>query len=176
MKRRVWGLVFGVSGALFACSCSEHIEVGRDRPLDGAGTGTGGSGLDTGGANAGAADSSGAMAQTCQKKTCQGKVYLCGDCADNDGDGLVDSDDPDCTGPCDNTEDSYYGGIPGQNNAPCRQDCYFDQDTGSGNDQCFWSQECDPLSLSPEFPPAATRTAFISRTQTFRVVTRRVMA
>ncbi|HYP74726.1 MAG TPA: hypothetical protein VER12_02150 [Polyangiaceae bacterium] len=87
-------------------------------------------------------------------RTCQGKRYRCGDCIDNDGDQLADADDPECTGPCDDTEDSYYGGIPGGNNAPCRQDCYFDPDTGSGNDDCYWSHECDPLSLAPDYPPS----------------------
>jgi hypothetical protein len=147
-KRRVWSVVFGVHLSLAAGSCSEQIEVGRDHPAASAGAGTGGAGLSTGGASAGA------TSHACQQTACQGKVYLCGDCVDNDGDQLKDSDDPECTGPCDNTEDSYYGGIPGQNNAPCRQDCYFDQDTGSGNDQCFWSHECDPQSVAPEYPPS----------------------
>ena len=85
--------------------------------------------------------------------TCQGHTYECGDTLDNDGDGLKDSQDPDCLGPCDNTEGSYYGGIPGQNNAPCKADCYFDQDTGPGNDDCYWNHGCDPLSVAPDYPP-----------------------
>src|SRR6202000_513955 len=111
----------------------------------------------TGGFVIGGADAGNAGASTthaCQQARCQGKVYLCGDCLDNDGDGLIDADAPECPGPCDNTEDSYFGGIPGQNNAPCREDCYFDQDTGSGNDQRYWSQECDPLSVAPAYPPS----------------------
>lgn len=84
---------------------------------------------------------------------CQGHVYECGDTIDNDGDGLKDEQDPDCLGPCDNTEGSYYGGIPGQNKAPCKADCYFDQDTGPGNDDCYWNHECDPLSVAPAYPP-----------------------
>jgi hypothetical protein len=84
---------------------------------------------------------------------CQGHIYECGDNVDNDGDGLTDWQDPDCLGPCDNTEDSYYGGIPGQNNAPCKMDCYFDQDTGAGNDQCYWDHSCDPLSVEPNYYP-----------------------
>src|SRR5262249_52372790 len=77
--------------------------------------------------------------RVCHYATCQGKVYACGDCADNDGDGRFDSDDPDCLGPCDNTESGALTlGIPGGNNAPCKADCYFDQDTGTGNDSCYW--------------------------------------
>ena len=151
-KRRTWAVVLGVFASLAAGSCSEAIEVGRDHAAGNAGTS-----IDTGGAGSnmgGALGSGGSTAHVCEKRACEGRIYECGDCDDNDGDQLTDSDDPDCTGPCDNTEDSYYGGIPGQNKAPCREDCYFDQDTGSGNDQCFWSHECDPLSVAPDYPPS----------------------
>ena len=153
-KRSAWAFVLGSFASLSAASCSEQIEVGRDRPAATAGTtvGSGGALPNTGGANGGTSGDT--SAPVCQPRACQGKIYQCGDCDDNDEDQRQDSDDPDCTGPCDNTEDSYFGGIPGQNNAPCRQDCYFDQDTGSGNDQCYWSHECDPLSVSPDFPPS----------------------
>jgi hypothetical protein len=93
----------------------------------------------------------------CQVATCQGKVYACGDCLDNDGDCKIDSADDHCLGPCDNTEDSFYGGIAGQNNSPCKQDCYFDQDTGAGNDDCFWSHKCDPLEVPPDYPPEGSQ-------------------
>jgi hypothetical protein len=120
-----------------ALGCTEVVEVGSSAELA---TGNGGS--------------SGAT-QGCDVTKCQGHIYQCGDCYDNDGDGLTDSDDPDCLGACDNTEESFYGGIPGQNNAPCVQDCFFDQDTGAGNDQCYWSHACDALSVSPTFGPSA---------------------
>src|SRR5262249_30843808 len=96
----------------------------------------------------------------CQIKTCQGKVYQCGDCLDNDGDCRIDDSDTQCLGPCDNTEDSLYGGIPGQNNSPCKSDCYFDQDTGSGNDDCYWSHKCDPLEVPPDYPPEGSKCAY----------------
>ena len=96
----------------------------------------------------------------CQVATCQGKVYACGDCIDNDGDCQIDSADDQCLGPCDNTEDSFYGGIPGQNNSPCKSDCYFDQDTGSGNDDCYWSHKCDPLEVAPNYPPEGSQCAY----------------
>jgi hypothetical protein len=89
---------------------------------------------------------------TCYIAPCQGKVYQCGDCMDNDGDGLVDSMDPDCLGACQNNESGFQGNIPGQNNAPCKSDCYWDQDTGSGNDSCYWDHQCDPFEQGP--PPA----------------------
>lgn len=88
--------------------------------------------------------------------TCQGKTYECGDLADNDGDGLKDSDDPDCLGPCDNTEGSFYGGIPGQSGPACTVDCYFDQDSGAGNDDCYWSHKCDPNEVAPTYYPESS--------------------
>src|SRR5947207_1649807 len=72
----------------------------------------------------------------CVIKHCQSHVFECGDCVDNDGDGLIDDQDPDCLGPCDNSENNYYGNIPGQAGPACTVDCYFDQDSGSGNDDC----------------------------------------
>jgi hypothetical protein len=96
----------------------------------------------------------------CQVKTCQGKVYQCGDCLDNDGDCKIDSNDDQCLGPCDNTEGSFYGGIPGQNNSPCKSDCYFDADTGSGNDDCYWSHKCDPHEASPTYSPEGSQCAY----------------
>ncbi|APR87559.1 hypothetical protein A7982_12908 [Minicystis rosea] len=85
--------------------------------------------------------------------SCQGHVYECGDCIDNDGDGLVDAEDPECLGPCDNTENGYYGGIPGQSGPSCTVDCYFDQDSGSGNDDCHWNHKCDPHEVAPDYYP-----------------------
>jgi hypothetical protein len=84
---------------------------------------------------------------------CQGHYYQCGDLEDNDGDGLVDYQDPDCLGACDNTEDSFFGGIPGQAGPPCTVDCYFDQDSGAGNDDCYWNHQCDPHEIAPDYYP-----------------------
>jgi len=162
---RAYAVALAAQLSLLGASCLEHVEVGRDLPLsaDTGGTlnfdGAGGLRVDTGGTASGGSGGGsnaggGAPTHVCGVTACQGQVYQCGNCDDDDGDHLTDSEDPDCTGPCDNTEDSYFGGIPGQNNAPCRQDCYFDQDTGSGNDHCYWDQQCDPLSLAPAYPPS----------------------
>lgn len=86
----------------------------------------------------------------CVITECQGKVYECGDCLDNDGDDSIDSADANCFGPCDNNEAGFKGSIPGQNQAPCsHMDCYFDADSGSGNDGCYWSHSCDPSEPNP---------------------------
>ncbi|MGE3675040.1 MAG: hypothetical protein AB7K71_35555, partial [Polyangiaceae bacterium] len=89
----------------------------------------------------------------CVVRACQGKVYECGDCLDNDSDGKIDSKDVSCLGACDNNEDGYKGEIPGQNAAPCKSDCYFDGDSGAGNDDCYWSHECDTHEIAPKYDP-----------------------
>jgi hypothetical protein len=88
----------------------------------------------------------------CRVTSCQGHIYQCGDCEDNDGDGVADAKDPDCLGPCDNNESGFNTEIPGGNSSPCSQECYFDQDTGAGNDDCHWDHRCDPyepVELNP---------------------------
>jgi hypothetical protein len=69
----------------------------------------------------------------------------CTDCIDNDGDGLIDSEDPECSGPLDNDEGSFATGIPGDNIDFC-QDCFFDgnsgHDEGDGDDGCQYNTEC----------------------------------
>ncbi|MBI5536082.1 MAG: hypothetical protein HY898_25400 [Deltaproteobacteria bacterium] len=95
----------------------------------------------------------GGCSNACTQVACAGKVYQCGDCIDNDGDCKVDSKDSQCLGPCDNTENGLWGGIPGQNSAPCKQDCYFDNDSGGGNDHCAWDHSCDPKEQgTPPYP------------------------
>jgi hypothetical protein len=60
----------------------------------------------------------------------------CSDCIDNDGDGKVDGFDPECTGAADNDESSFATGIPGDNIDAINQDCFFDGNSGAGNDGC----------------------------------------
>lgn len=73
---------------------------------------------------------------------------LCGgDCAcsnglDDDGDGLTDGFDPECTSPFDNDEGTFATGIPGDNRDPTWQDCFFDGNSGAGDDGCRYHSEC----------------------------------
>jgi hypothetical protein len=60
----------------------------------------------------------------------------CSNCKDDDGDGKADGFDLQCTGPNDNDESSFATGIPGDNKDPVEQDCFFDGDSGAGNDGC----------------------------------------
>ena len=85
----------------------------------------------------------------CYKTLCAGKELECGDCIDNDGDGLVDWRDLECLGPCDNTEGpALIAGVGGDTGTSCGVDCYFDFGNGPGNDDCFWDHRCD--TLEPE--------------------------
>jgi hypothetical protein len=77
----------------------------------------------------------------------------CTDGVDNDMDGFTDSTDVECVGPLDNDEGSFATGIPGDNSDPCKQDCFFDGNSGAGDDGCNWDLKCDPLSPGdPECP------------------------
>ena len=68
----------------------------------------------------------------------------CSDCKDNDGDGLIDWLDPECAGPLDNDEKTFGTGISGDNVDACKQDCFFDGNSGMGDDKCEWNLKCDP--------------------------------
>jgi hypothetical protein len=96
------------------------------------GTGNGGTGNAGGGGtpNAGGAGGVPATGST-----------QCTDGIDNDGDGLIDARDPECTGAVDDDEGSYGTGIPGDNVDQC-QDCFFDGDSGQGNDGCAYPSSC----------------------------------
>jgi hypothetical protein len=84
----------------------------------------------------------------CYETKCDGRVLACGDCVDNDSDGMTDWRDKECLGPCDNTEGpaliSDVGGVTG---STCHVDCYFDYGNGmgTGSDDCWWDHQCDPL-------------------------------
>ena len=80
----------------------------------------------------------------CIPLECDGGVYACGDCMDNDGDGKVDTADPECVSPCDDREDTFATGLPGDNMDPCKQDCFFDGNSGGGKGDCAWDLACDP--------------------------------
>jgi hypothetical protein len=154
-------------GMVMSVGCSDDSETGGSTnsatlsttgSSTGSSTNVGGSG-GLGGAGAGAGGNGGSSYVTgsggggIYLAACQGHIYECGDTVDNDGDGLIDWQDSDCLGPCDNTEGSYYGGIPGQDGPDCTVDCYFDQDSGSGNDDCHWNHQCDEHEADPDFYP-----------------------
>jgi hypothetical protein len=71
----------------------------------------------------------------------------CSDGIDNDGDGKIDLADPECVSPLDNDESSFATGIPGDNVDPCKQDCFFDGNSGMGDDHCDWNLKCDSSNV-----------------------------
>ncbi|GEM_PF-792929 len=80
---------------------------------------------------------------------CGGDILACNDGTDNDMDGLVDLADPECVSPCDDDESTFATGLPGDNK-DCKQDCFFDGNSGSGNDGCVWDLKCDPEQPSDD--------------------------
>jgi hypothetical protein len=161
------GLVLSLLGVV-SSACSEEVLIGVDRPDGGTlSGGTGGSTSGTGGsvvagsggsggtpiATGGSAGASGVGgASGCSQARCGNTVFACGDCSDNDGDGLLDADDPECFGPCDNTEGSLMLGIQGNDTGSCNADCAFDRGA-SRNDGCTYTHQCDANSIAPDYPP-----------------------
>ena len=143
--------------------CGQTVEVGLDDALSAGGSAVGGVSSSGSGGSAGSLQLGGtasgglandAGAPACVMTQCRGQTYECGNCSDDDADGLVDALDPDCFGPCDNDELGLSTGLKTPQAAACKQDCYFDGDNGPGNDKCEWSQACDPQSIPPGYPPS----------------------
>ena len=76
----------------------------------------------------------------------------CSDGIDNDGDGRIDYADQECVGPLDNDEGTFATGIPGDNIDACKQDCFFDGNSGMGDDGCDWQLKCDPMTNNASCP------------------------
>jgi hypothetical protein len=118
------------------------------------GAGDSGSGTGAGGSGNGSADAGyggPAVGVDAGGKLPIGQTQ-CSDGIDNDGDGLIDYLDPECVGPNDNDEGSFATGIPGDNVDACKQDCFFDGNSGMGDDHCLWQLKCDPRSVSAQCP------------------------
>jgi hypothetical protein len=86
----------------------------------------------------------------CGKTPCQ-----CNNGIDDDGDGVVDGFDSECTGALDDDEATFATGIPGDNRDPKWQDCFFDGNSGAGDDRCRYPTEC----LTGELPEDAAACA-----------------
>lgn len=142
---RALPFAFGVVGLVAACD-GAVLEVGAFHASGGRAASVGGfsSGPGYGGALVqGGRDGEGTA--ECRVTQCQSRVYQCGNCLDDDQDGLVDSLDPDCLGVCDNSEATLDVALTGAGANRATTDCYFDHDSGKGNDGCEWDRCCDPL-------------------------------
>ncbi|MBU1411789.1 hypothetical protein KKC22_09765 [Myxococcota bacterium] len=60
----------------------------------------------------------------------------CSDCVDNDGNGLIDGFDPTCVSPDDRSEGDFTTEIPGDGTNTDWLDCWFDGNSGGGDDGC----------------------------------------
>jgi hypothetical protein len=153
MKFRAYRTLVGsiaVTGFAVLSGCSSST----DGAAQGAGTGaSGASGSSGAGASTSGVGAGGLSGQTLggldpalvaamAGSLCGTTGCACSDGKDNDGDGLIDGMDPECTGPFDNDEGSFATGIPGDNRDPKWQDCFFDGNSGAGDDGCRYSTDC----------------------------------
>ncbi len=125
-----------------ACSSSDNGATGgasgsSTLPGGGQGAGSGATGaIGTGAIGTGATGTAGGGGFPAVGYT------QCSNGIDDDGDGLIDGFDPECTGAADNDESSFATGIPGDNRDPKWQDCFFDGNSGAGDDGCRYSTSC----------------------------------
>lgn len=117
-----WLRVCFVITMLVACG-----NKGNGNGVDAPGTGSDGGGSGSDGGGPGSDGGAGA---------CTPGATQCSNCVDDDGDGQIDGFDIECTGPGDNDEATFATGIPGDNKDRVNQDCFFDGDSGAGNDGC----------------------------------------
>jgi hypothetical protein len=97
----------------------------------------GGNGSSSGDPDAGTGDGSSATDAPPYSGVCDPtSTAQCSNCKDDDGDGKIDGFDLQCSGPRDNDERSFGTGIPGDNVDAINQDCFFDGNSGGGNDGC----------------------------------------
>ncbi len=86
----------------------------------------------------------------CGEALCQ-----CNNGLDDDGDGTIDGFDVECTGGIDDDEETFATGIPGDNRDPKWQDCFFDGNSGHGDDRCRYPTECLTGELAQDDPACA---------------------
>jgi hypothetical protein len=104
-------------------------------------TGSGGTGTPSGGGGLGGQTLAG-LDGGVVSKLCGGNGCACSNGIDDDGDGQIDGFDTECTGPLDNDEGTFATGIPGDNKDPKWQDCFFDGNSGAGDDRCRYPTGC----------------------------------
>ncbi len=169
VKGRAFGLAVGcilaATPAMVVGACGD--EAAEVAATEGSGSASGGNGQggvgNTGGNQAGGSTgqyTSGVGGAPTEEAPCGDRVFACGDLLDNDGDGLIDYQDPDCLGPCDDTEDHYHPQLPGWTGDACRLDCFWDNGNGPGNDDCYWDHRCDPRAVPPDYYPEGEACAY----------------
>jgi hypothetical protein len=152
----VWLSALFVAGASgWACSSSSPDAGFTTGASPGAGTGSNASGGTTG-STGNPSGNGGIGSASAGAGTTAGSIGVattaCDNGKDDDGDGLIDGFDPECTGPLDNDEGTFATGIPGDNKDPKWQDCFFDGNSGAGDDGCRYSTQCLTGELSQDDP------------------------
>jgi hypothetical protein len=144
--------LFGIALA-FSCTAEQRNYGTGGSPSTTSSSGAGGTAGS--GGTGGAITSSTGTGGGCPvlARFCQDQIHQCGNGIDDDEDGLVDSDDPDCVGVCDDTESTFNNKLPGTVASPCLADCYFDPNAGTGNDECYWNYQCDSNEVAPNYWP-----------------------
>jgi hypothetical protein len=162
---RVLAVLMVAAGAHMAQSCGSVVAAPDPTGESGSGHGASGgggassvaSGAASGNGAAGVGGFTGAGGgcdvPACVQHPCSGGTYACGDCADNDGDGRIDMDDPECLTPCATDEATIHHVWAGDDPMLCKSDCFFDAASGSGDDKCLWDHRCDPLEVPPDYFP-----------------------
>ncbi len=157
MSRRLVRISSVGLALLLACACSEggkgdKADAGQDA-RDGA-IGEDGSGGHDAGATGNGGVSGRDAALTGDAGTfpfpvnpagqvlCGSAPCACSNGIDDDADGLTDLEDPECVSSWDNDEGSFATGIPGDNRDDACQDCFFDGNSGSGDDGCYQPTSC----------------------------------
>lgn len=154
----IWGCGSSTSGDNGGGAATGSGADGSGANGSGATLSFGGDGLMVGGDDAGAnggSSASGGNSGSGGTINSNGGVDATGTTActngkDDDGDGLTDGFDPECTGASDNDEGTFATGIPGDNRDPKWQDCFFDGNSGAGDDKCRYATGCLTGELEPD--------------------------
>ena len=146
------GVLIGAAGLLLACSGDDDAGSGGSAGSGAAGGSSGGSSTGTSGAGGSFTTGGGGIGPgtdgTNVLALCDTGACGCEDGIDNDGDGELDGFDTECTGPNDDDEGTFATGISGDNMDPKWQDCFFDGNSGAGDDMCRYHTDC--LTGGPE--------------------------
>jgi hypothetical protein len=132
----------GASGSSHATGGSSSATGGSDAAGGDASGGTTSGGTTSGGTTSGGNSATGGSDMGTAGSGVIGGTTACDNGLDDDNDGLADGFDPECTGPWDNDEGSFATGIPGDNKDPKWQDCFFDGNSGGGDDGCRYPTTC----------------------------------
>lgn len=132
MRTRLWSLVcIGLFAVVAACGGNNN-----NNGTDGGGGGGGDGGLTGDGGGCVGIGCPGGIDAPPFGGTCDPAGPQCSNCVDDDGDGDIDGFDIECSGSLDNDEGSFGTDIPGDNIDAVMQDCFFDGNSGAGNDGC----------------------------------------